>query len=315
MPTVFDTLVRHQLYLEGLKAGRVIETDAKLRELDKAIREQLSKLRYDEMGMLTKAQLMLFVRSLREVSWSILNPYTAELTKWLEAFMREDRALFVALFADAAEVEEDAVPAPDDDRLWGVATAAIMGANGLLALNFLRGSAAYGVVTFENLVRQGYANNWTRRELEAAMLGTEAARRGDGALARIRRGMNAANGTIIQHLSAQANWNVAKSLFKEYEWVSILDEGTTRICRERDGNRYLYANGPIPPAHVGCRSTIAPVIGNRRAPDLSFGAWARQQPDAVRRDLFGDRTPSKFEAVRPLTLSQFAGKRSLILTP
>jgi SPP1 gp7 family putative phage head morphogenesis protein len=317
MPTVFDALVRHQLYLEGLKAGRAQDTDAKLLQLDKAIRAELANLRYDEMGMLTKAQLALFVKQLRVVAWSVLNPYMTELLKWLEAFMAEDRKLLVAMFAQADDEPELAVDlaTPDSDKLLAAAMGTIMGANGLLVLAFLKGSTAYGVVQMENLVRQGYANNWTRRELEAAILGTDAARRRDGAFARFARGLHATNNTIIQHVAAQANWNVAKGLFREYEWVSILDGGTTAICRDRDGNLYLYSNGPIPPAHVGCRSSIMPVIDGQRSPNDSFNAWAKRQPASVIRDLFGETIPNKFEAARPLTLSQFAGKRSLILTP
>jgi len=52
-----------------------------------------------------------------------------------------------------------------------------------------------------------------------------------------------------------------KDLLKGYEWVAKLDDRTTDICNDRDGNIYEFkAGSPLPPAHWNCRSQITPVM-------------------------------------------------------
>jgi len=49
---------------------------------------------------------------------------------------------------------------------------------------------------------------------------------------------------------------------ERYEWVSTLDSRTSTICRSRDGQKYEFGKGPLPPAHPNCRSAISPVVSS-----------------------------------------------------
>lgn len=98
-----------------------------------------------------------------------------------------------------------------------------------------------------------------------------------------------------------------------YRWVSILDSKTSQICRSLDGQVFIFGQGPIPPAHPNCRSTIiAELLGRwlKRGPTGRFvkrdersatgarGAervdggttyyeWLKTQPEAFQNDALG----------------------------
>ena len=45
-----------------------------------------------------------------------------------------------------------------------------------------------------------------------------------------------------------------------WRFIATLDQRTTIQCASEDGNVYPLDEGPIPPLHVNCRSSVAPVI-------------------------------------------------------
>lgn len=302
---VFDALVRHQLYLERVKEGQTVELNAALAAINEEVRKLLSLYDFNEIGQINRRQLQQLVRSLREIMRSSLDPYVADMTRWFEAYMREDREMLKAIFGEFIPAPQ-LIKVPNADKLSPLVLGAPMAATGLLALVFLKANATVATNKVERLAIMAYANNSTRAQLLASIVGTRAAQNRDGELNRIFRATKASNNTIIQHIAAQTNFNVARRLFDEYEWCSILDDATTQICRSRHGNRYRYGSGPIPPAHVGCRSNIIPVVAGQPEAPRTLSEWLKRQPDSVRTDL--DRTKS-------LTLEQFKAKRSLILTP
>jgi SPP1 gp7 family putative phage head morphogenesis protein len=87
----------------------------------------------------------------------------------------------------------------------------------------------------------------------------------------IRRQITSLVSTIINHVSSVTRKETYKQNDKyidKYEWVSTLDGRTTFVCMARDGQIYNLAEGPMPPAHFGCRSTTIPKI--RPEFDLGF---------------------------------------------
>lgn len=308
---VFDAIVRHQLYIEGLKAGRAQVLQTSFRKAVEELRKTLALERFGELGNLTKARLRELVRLIREAMRGVFDPYVADTIQWLEFYMREDRSLLGAIYKPYGDVELF----PTSERIWSLATNQPMGANGVLPLAFLRTFGLNVPTQIERSVLQVAANNGTVENLIASVIGTRAANNRDGVLNRLFKQGVAVNNTVIQHIAAQTNFNTSKAIFDEYEWISILDDVTTRICRSRDGLRWRYGAGPIPPAHVGCRSNISPVIDGQAVPPLNWSQWSSEQPEALIRDLFGTSTaPSSFTSPRALTLEEFKAKRSLILS-
>lgn len=308
---VIDAILRHQLFLDGLKLGQANRLNEVMVKVDKDLREALSVWRYDELGAMPKQKLRELVKRLREVMLTSLDQYFDEMVKWFELYMREDRQTFVELYSEYKPTEEVEEKTPDEKRLWGLVWAAPMAATGVLAAILLRNAKLNMTAKIEKLVVQAYVNNATVSELVASIRGTRSRNYRDGELNKLYRATKSANDTIIQHIAAQVNFNVSKRLFEQYEWISVIDNATTDICRSRDGKRWFYGRGPIPPAHYGCRSSTAPVIdGQGDYADLTLEQWLRRQPDDIRTDL---RAWAK--AARALTLSEFAKKRKLILQP
>ncbi len=309
---VFDAIVRQQLYVEQLKNGRSRNLNSVFGDLAMDLRKALSIEHFDNLGELNKKALKDLVRRMREILRLRVDPYLAADLQWLEYFMKEDKKTFVSIYKPFAEEVE----APEDSKLWGALMLLPMAANGVLPGIFLRNYGLNIYLTIEREVMKAAANKASKADLVAAITGTRAAQYRDGALNRLFQAGNAVNDTIIQHITGQTNAAVARSAFAMYEWVSILDGATTHICRSRNGLRWAYGAGPLPPAHIRCRSSVVPVIDGQPTPPHTFGEWAKSQPSEVIKDIFGTEAPPKdFKTTKTLTIEEFGAKRSLILTP
>lgn len=304
MAELFDILVRHQVYLEGLKRGRNADFPKVLGRLDHALRVQLAHITYDNLGDANKRQLQALLVELRKAMRSIFTPWLNELVVWLERYMQVEVAAFRTYY------DTDGDPA----AIFAASKTEPMGANGLFWLPFITGSTTYAMARIERLVTMGYANRLTKDQVANSLLGTKNNRYKDGIGRLLDNASSAAVNTIMQHMSAQASMTLAKKAFGKYEWVSVIDDGTTKICLGRNGKVYVFGAGPVPPAHVGCRSIIVPVTSRVPTPELRFSMWASSQPAAFVNDAFDAAPSSRYEGSRSLTLSEYEAKRSLILS-
>ena len=69
--------------------------------------------------------------------------------------------------------------------------------------------------------------------------------------------------TSVNQVSNQASMAVYaanKKVSPRYEYVATLDSRTSPICQRLDGQKFEYNNGPTPPQHFNCRSTVVPVV-------------------------------------------------------
>lgn len=72
----------------------------------------------------------------------------------------------------------------------------------------------------------------------------------------VRTAVNAVNTAGKMRVYAAMSDDVTDS----YEYVATLDDRTTILCASLDGKVYKYGEGPTPPLHINCRSTILPVV-------------------------------------------------------
>ena len=310
MAELFDVVVRHQIYLEGLKKGRNADFPKVLAKLDTALRTGLAHIDYASLGEASKRKLNDLLVALRKSMRAIFDPWLKLLVEWLERYMVVEVEAFNAYFGasvDPAQVLASSKTEPMSD--------------GLFWLPLLRGSSAYTMMKIERLVIAGYANQTPTEEIIRGFLGTKNNRFKDGIARNLDNQTSAAVATVMQHLSAQASMNAARSAFggngvlAQYEWVSVLDDVTTKICRDRDGKRYVYGRGPMPPAHMRCRSTTTPVLpGAGPTPDIGFAMWASRQSSDFINDAFDGQAPKRYEGSAALTLDEYKAKRSLILS-
>jgi SPP1 gp7 family putative phage head morphogenesis protein len=112
-------------------------------------------------------------------------------------------------------------------------------------------------------------------------------------LATSGNGLRALIRTSNSHISSavtQASYEENPDLIKRYEWRSTLDSRTTPICQTRDGEQYDVGKGPIPPAHVSCRSTTTPILDGFPPPKrVTYNEWLANQPADVQDEALGGK--------------------------
>lgn len=68
--------------------------------------------------------------------------------------------------------------------------------------------------------------------------------------------------TFLNHVANVAREDTFTAIgVEKVQWLSVLDGRTSKICATRDLKIYPINEGPRPPAHPNCRSTIKPYLG------------------------------------------------------
>ncbi len=145
--------------------------------------------------------------------------------------------------------------------------------------------------------------------------------------------------------------NVKEEVFKrntdiirKVQWVSTLDDRTSMICINYDGNVFDVGHGIRPPAHFNCRSTVVPLTPswqefgvvdppaatrasmNGAVPSkMTYKQWIKTQPKAVQVKVLGKKRAELYRSgrvkidrfvgkdMKPLTLKQLARREGLDL--
>ena len=263
----FDATVRHQVLLERLKAGEVGIITAFLRELDKSIRLRLSGT---ELTAFSRARLNIQLAEIESLSRGIFQQFEKQLLLDLRA-VGESEALFEARSLTAA-VQNPAFEAvrPSSLQVFAAATANPLSVRGVgggkLLEPFLADFTKSQVDRVVGVIRQGAFEGSTNAEMIRRIRGTKALKFTDGILNVSRRQAEAVVRTAVQHVSSTARMMTFEQnadLVKEYEWLSTLDDRTSDICQGLSGTRWKVGEGPVPPAHINCRSTLVPVLDER----------------------------------------------------
>ncbi len=351
---LYDIATRQQVYIEGVKVQYAREFNFALAELRLELNRLLSRVKYKTLDGLTKAELNKLVVTLRASQSKIYNAYTQQIIKQLKGFMAADLEINRRAYVHS-KLEEDA-PIPSDeeavkylqeennqtnvfplfglaaitgnnDRLWSAVTNAPIPANGLYLLPFVKTFTTSAQAGVENTIRKAWANGWTIEETLRELTGEDNKQGTSSQLQRIGVQANAVIATAVQHTASVVGAGVISALFGWYMWHSVMDGKTTEICISRNRKRYRFGQGPIPPAHIRCRSHIAPIVGMDDIAAETFYTWAVRQPADVQDDILGESQADemrsgklkekdlpKFEARQPLTLEEFRRKIKEILS-
>lgn len=358
---LYDIAIRQQIYVEGVKVQFAREFNFVLAELRLELTRVLSRVKYKTLDGLTKAELNKLVLSLRESQSRIYSKYTQQILKQLKDFMAVDLEMNRRAYSLAhAEMNlEDGTKPPkiptdaqaiayikqqnessniiplfgiasvtgNNDRLWSAVTNAPIPANGLYLLPFVKTFTTSAQAGVENTIRKAWANGWTLQETIAELTGEDAKQGTSSQLQRVGVQAGAVTATAIQHVAAVVGAGAISGLFGWYIWLSVMDSRTSEICTSRNRKRYRFGQGPIPPAHIRCRSHIAPIVGNDDIAAESFYTWTIRQPADVQNDILGEDVADelrngnlkekdlpKFESKQPLTLDEFRRKINEVLS-
>lgn len=352
---LFDLSTRIALYVEGVKAQQAKEFNLVLYELSETFKKLLGNIQYSTLDGLSKAQINKLILQLRNSQAKIYSAYTQKVLKQLEDFtaatLEVNRRVYASDYISRLDETEEIL---DDEKailffqelnnnyvpLFGLAALlginngvykaglnTPIGANGFYTAPFLKTFSNSAQAAAENTIRKGWVNQQSPAEVLNELIGNPSQPVGTASvIRRIRNQAVAVLDTTFAHFASQAASAVQSALFGRYMWVSIIDSSTTDICRGRNGKIYEYGNGPMPPAHIGCRSHIRPLSILNDKVDETYYVWMSRQPENIQADLLGKKSAeglrdgllgskdlSKLAAV-PITIKGFLGKVGKILT-
>jgi len=156
------------------------------------------------------------------------------------------------------------------------------------------------------LMRQGFYQGQTNQEIRRRLIGTAANRRRDAELAPFKRRASTVVRTTMQHSATQGRLEFFRQnddVVQAYQWSATLDGRTSTICRSLDRKKWPIGEGPTPPAHPNCRSSLIPVLdedydwlskgaersaeGGPVSSQLSYYGWLKRQPASVQDSVLG----------------------------
>lgn len=321
--TLYDALVRHQIYLQrhGKQHERLIAA-ALLRFVRQArgTLQSLDITGLDDNRIKTAIQKIILDHS--EIMDGVLDKFKRELGYLMDYELRYNARVFQPYVA--AEV---VIPTPQQAQAAFLVSQLRVDKGKYLNVNDVFnyfGQATKRKVA--NAIREGFTSGLKTDEIAKTLSGViDNERHNAMTLAR----------TLTNHTAAQA-----RGLFMQenddvldgYRWVSTLDSRTTLLCGGLDGKQFQLdaPDSPMPPAHYNCRSTIVPVvkaeytmgrdIETTRTAETGYESykttyeeWLRRQPKEFQDDVLGEERGAIFRKGN-LTLDKFVDQRGKTLT-
>lgn len=285
MIDAFDVAVRQQAYLEGVKNYEEDAFDPVALALVALLALMLTQYGYERISDMPKRVLTKFIAEFNKKASgklaSFVKTFTGELRKVARADMFVTMTNFALLTGKPAR-------SPNLNASWGRVINEPIAGTGHMPLAMLRDFTRSAYNQFRLAIMRAYANGYTLSEFMGLLRGTKDANFKDGILHKLRNQFNTVQQTIIQHAHAWTLFNFGRLFYSHYQWVSIIDSATTDICRHRNGRIYSYKDGPRPPAHYNCRSTIVGLDSDQpRLQPQRWYDWLKKQPPRFQRDMVG----------------------------
>jgi len=300
--TAYDASVRHAVYVERLKARAVRDVLELLEPLGDDIFTTIAK---SDLENMTRREVQSLVARLNRLIRAGYEPVIEEIDEMLREFgfyeggWNSDMLRRTGLVVD--------VGVASDADIWAAVTSNPF--EGRFLRDWYRGLSEGTARRVREALIQGYADGVGAVELARQIRGTRA---NPGILATSARGAETMVRTAYNHTATEARRETYRQnpTIKYEQWVSVLDHRTTPICQSRDGNFYPVGEGPRPPAHPACRSTMVPVTNRNRARlenRQTYNGWLRAQSAATQDDILG---PTKGRLYRKgdLTVDRFVNR-------
>ena len=282
MSDEYDATVRHAIYVERYKsrlANEIVDLvngvsnglyrEITASDLDTLTRRQLNRLLKDVQAYIRQGYL-----PIQEAVLSAANDFAQYEAEWQGRMM-------VSTGVTAT------LGIPSDADLWAAVNARPF--EGKLLAEWVEGLAPNTVRRVSEVITQGFTDGLSPLEAARQIRGTKNVK---GVMDISKNGARSLARTAIAHTSNVAKEQAMKPLrgVRGVMWVSVLDHRTTQICRVRSGQFYPKGEGPRPPAHVGCRSTVLPYTERNRdrLKDIeTYPEWLRRQSAQVQDDILG----------------------------
>lgn len=343
---LYDATVRHAVYVERLKTGEVNQWAVFLKRIDRDLRERLTR---DDITAFSRTRLEKLLVEIDQILKPIFDDYREQLSGNL-LDLAEYEAAFEAKNLGAT-LQGFTAAEPTLKRLKAAIEStplSVRGADGgKLLAPFIQDWTAVERKRITGTIRQAYFEGATNQEILQRVRGTRKNKFNDGILATTNRNADAIVRTSIQHVANNARaqtWLENSDIVSGYRWISVLDSRTTPICRTLDNQVYKVGKGPIPPAHIRCRSTTVAELGGEKFEklvkqqtraskfgqvkgDQNYYEWLKDQPKSFQVDVLGKTraelfrngglSAERFRALqldrnfKPLTLAEMRAREPL----
>ena len=326
-------LIRHSIWLQGLATHEAKTFDPFLQKADRIIRNVLSGYgdRIDTVKTMNE-----IIRQLRVELGANYSEWGEELIGDMQE-IADSEAQFTSKTLDKAVVGRDvATPAPA--QVWAAINVRPIQINdkgeSKLMQALIKGFTPNEVNRVNGVVRNGFYSGATIQDMITAIRGTKKNNFNDGVLVTTRRSAETIARTATNHVSSvarQSTFKANQDVLKGWEFTATLDNRTTTICRFNDGQVHPIGSGPIPPLHLGCRSSAVPVVkdkfdifgdagtraskgadGGKQVRNQSYYDWLSTQPKFFQEEVLGKSQAQLFrkgglsaEQFRKLTSSKF----------
>lgn len=155
--------------------------------------------------------------------------------------------------------------------------------------------ADVGAATFRRVrdrLRTGMSDDdATREDVLDAVVGTRELKYRDGAFSRTRADVEGLIRTVSTRATVLAKttlFELNPSVYDREQWCSLLDGSTSSPCRANDAKVFKLGEGPRPPAHWACRSTVLGLLVGQVPPRReTYEGWLRRQTRDVQDEVLG----------------------------
>lgn len=150
----------------------------------------------------------------------------------------------------------------------------------------------------------------------------------------------------VVHQAKEEVFKKNKDIVRKVQLVATLDDRTSLICIDIDGNVYNVGEGPRPPLHFNCRTTVVPLTPswqefgvvdppaatrasmNGAVPSkITYKQWIKTQPKSIQIKVLGKTRAELYRSgkvkidrfvgrdLKPLNLKQLAKREGINLQP
>ena len=306
---LIDSSTRRQVFVERLKAEEARKVERFISRMDEQIRERLTRT---DMTAISRANMERMVEGIDRDLADTFTEHRREFRGDAQAFAVDEARFSARELGEVLPDFEPSIPAPSQVRSAALSQpfTAEGPSGGKLLTPFLRDLSRSERDRLESAIRSGFFQGETTDQIVRRVRGTQRQNFRDGVLGTTRRSLRAAVHTSIQHMSSVARTEVMRDnedVVKGYRLVATLDSRTTTICASVDGREFRAGQGPVPPLHPNCRTTMTyvldkrfaalqrgrtrPAVGERGAQSIpakeTYYDWLKRQPTGFQDEALG----------------------------
>lgn len=243
--SLISAFISHQIWLQRNATSEVGELRPFIEKMRQEVKQQV--LSFGDESR-TKAKLTKMLKDLTETLYALGNDWDEKLVADLQELAKYEVKWTSGTMTDATGVN---FTTPTPEQVWSAIKFQPLALEGkpVEFMQLVQGWKETEVARLVQGVKVGFTGGMPTKQIVKQMVGL-------GGFADVsERHAATVVRTALNHVSTEARLLTLQKnsdVVQKYEWVSTLDSRTSTICRARDGQKYEFGKGPLPPAHPNC---------------------------------------------------------------